>query len=241
MKAFMNQDFLLSNETARTLYHTYAEQMPIFDYHNHLSAQEIYEDKGFTNLTRAWLYGDHYKWRAMRTAGFPEELVTGPRGELSPGEREESDCRRFRAWAETIEGSIGNPLYHWTHLELQRYFDVTTPLSAETHEEIWNTCNAKLSSPDFSVRNLLKKQNVQILCTTNDPCEDLHYHRLLREEGFSVQVLPTFRPDKAYSQRKAEVGRPAALRAGPGRAVPAQPPHHPGGPADAPAGRAHHH
>lgn len=154
----MNQDFLLSNETARTLYHTYAEQMPIFDYHNHLSAQEIYEDKGFTNLTRAWLYGDHYKWRAMRTAGFPEELVTGPRGELSPGEREESDCRRFRAWAETIEGSIGNPLYHWTHLELQRYFDVTTPLSAETHEEIWNTCNAKLSSPDFSVRNLLKSR-----------------------------------------------------------------------------------
>ena len=198
MKAFMNQDFLLSNETARTLYHTYAEQMPIFDYHNHLSAQEIYEDKGFTNLTQAWLYGDHYKWRAMRTAGFPEELVTGPRGELSPGEREESDYRRFRAWAETIEGSIGNPLYHWTHLELQRYFDVTTPLSAETHEEIWNTCNAKLSSPDFSVRNLLKKQNVQILCTTNDPCEDLHYHRLLREENFSVQVLPTFRPDKAY-------------------------------------------
>ena len=110
MKAFMNQDFLLSNETARTHYHTYAEQMPIFDYHNHLSAQEIYEDKGFTNLTQAWLYGDHYKWRAMRTAGFPEELITGPRGELSPEEREESDCRRFRAWAETIE--CPNTVHH---------------------------------------------------------------------------------------------------------------------------------
>lgn len=134
----MNQDFLLSNETARTLYHTYAEQMPIFDYHNHLSAQEIYEDKGFTNLTQAWLYGDHYKWRAMRTAGFPEELVTGPRGELSPGEREESDYRRFRAWAETIEGSIGNPY---------------------TTGPTWS-CSGTLTSPPLFLLKLTKKSGI---------------------------------------------------------------------------------
>ena len=198
MKTFMNQDFLLTNETARTLYHSYAEQMPVFDYHNHLSAREIYDDIRFSNITRAWLYGDHYKWRAMRTAGFPEELITGPCGELSPSESEEQDYRRFCAWAETIEGAIGNPLYHWTHLELQRYFDITLPLSPGTCKEIWDSCNSRLSSPDFSVRNLLKKQNVKSLCTTNDPCEDLHYHRLLKKEGFSVEVLPTFRPDKAY-------------------------------------------
>lgn len=207
MKTFMNQDFLLTNETARTLYHSYAEQMPVFDYHNHLSAREIYDDIRFSNITRAWLYGDHYKWRAMRTAGFPEELITGPCGELSPSESEEQDYRRFCAWAETIEGAIGNPLYHWTHLELQRYFDITLPLFPGTCKEIWDSCNSRLSSPDFSVRNLLKKQNVKILCTTNDPCEDLHYHRLLKKEGFSVEVLPTFRPDKAYLIGKEDYPR----------------------------------
>ena len=207
MKTFMNQDFLLTNETARTLYHSYAEQMPVFDYHNHLSAREIYDDIRFSNITRAWLYGDHYKWRAMRTAGFPEELITGPCGELSPSESEEQDYRRFCAWAETIEGAIGNPLYHWTHLELQRYFDITLPLSPGTCKEIWDSCNSRLSSPDFSVRNLLKKHNVKSLCTTNDPCEDLHYHRLLKKEGFSVEVLPTFRPDKAYLIGKEDYPR----------------------------------
>ena len=211
MKEFMNEDFLLTTETARRLYHDYAETMPIFDFHNHLSAQEIYEDINFSNITQAWLYGDHYKWRAMRTYGFPEELVTGPKGDSctpeTPGANQPGcnhadagsmDYRRFSAWAETIENSIGNPLYHWTHLELQRYFGITEPLSSKTCHKLWEACNEKLSRPEFSVRNLLKMQNVKALCTTNDPCEDLEYHRKLREEGFSVRVLPTFRPDKAY-------------------------------------------
>lgn len=211
MKEFMNEDFLLTTETARRLYHDYAETMPIFDFHNHLSAQEIYEDINFSNITQAWLYGDHYKWRAMRTYGFPEELVTGPKGDSrtpeTPGANHPGcnhadagsmDYRRFSAWAETIENSIGNPLYHWTHLELQRYFGITEPLSSKTCDKLWDACNEKLSQPEFSVRNLLKMQNVKALCTTNDPCEDLEYHRKLREEGFSVRVLPTFRPDKAY-------------------------------------------
>lgn len=145
MKEFMNEDFLLTTETARRLYHDYAETMPIFDFHNHLSAQEIYEDINFSNITQAWLYGDHYKWRAMRTYGFPEELVTGPKGDSrtpeTPGANQPGcnhadagsmDYRRFSAWAETIENSIGNPLYHWTHLELQRYFGITEPLSSKT-------------------------------------------------------------------------------------------------------------
>ena len=201
MKEFMNEDFLLTTETARRLYHDYAETMPIFEFHNHLSAQEIYEDINFSNITQAWLYGDHYKWRAMRTYGFPEELVTGPKGDSrtpeTPGANQPGcyhadagsmDYRRFSAWAETIENSIGNPLYHWTHLELQRYFGITEPLSSKTCDKLWEACNEKLSRPEFSVRNLLKMQNVKALCTTNDPCEDLEYHRKLREEGFSVRA-----------------------------------------------------
>lgn len=162
MKEFMNEDFLLTTETARRLYHDYAETMPIFDFHNHLSAQEIYEDINFSNITQAWLYGDHYKWRAMRTYGFPEELVTGPKGDSrtpeTPGANHPGcnhadagsmDYRRFSAWAETIENSIGNPLYHWTHLELQRYFSITEPLSSKTCDKLWEACNEKLSGRNF--------------------------------------------------------------------------------------------
>lgn len=188
MKSFMDDNFLLNTETAKTLYHNYAKNMPIFDFHNHLSAQEIYENTQYDNITQAWLGGDHYKWRAMRTYGFPESMITG---------KESTDYDKFKAWAETIENAIGNPLYHWTHLELQRYFGVTKPLSTASCEEIWNTCNEKLKSEQFTVRNLLKMQNVKALCTTNDPIEDLEYHKKLQEEGFEIKVLPTFRPDKA--------------------------------------------
>lgn len=192
MKPFMAEDFLLSTETARTLFHEYGKNMPIIDFHNHLSTKEIYENKCYDNIADVWLGGDHYKWRAMRTYGFSEELITG---KCEPYER-------FLAWAETIQNSFGNPLYHWTHLELQRYFGITTPLNKETAKEIWDTCNAKLHTPEYSIRNLLKMQGVEVLCTTDDPVDSLEYHKRLKEEGFEIKVLPTFRPDKAIAIEK---------------------------------------
>ena len=189
MKAFMDKDFLLDTDTARELFHETACQLPVIDFHNHLNPREIYENKCYQNLTEAWLQSDHYKWRAMRANGIPEELITG---NADPYEK-------FLAWADTVQNCIGNPLYHWTHMELQRYFNITTPLSPDTAEEIWNQCNALLHTPQYSVQNLLGMQNAEILCTTDDPADDLNWHEKLAEHqkeiGFSV--LPTFRPGKA--------------------------------------------
>lgn len=192
MKPFMSEDFLLSNETAKVLFQDYGKKRPIIDFHNHLSAKEIYEDTCYETLTDVWLGGDHYKWRAMRAFGISEEMITG---KCDPYER-------FLAWADTIQNAIGNPLYHWTHLELQRYFGVTTPLNKETAKEIWDICNAKLQTKKYSIRNLLKMQKVKVLCTTDDPIDSLEYHKKLREENFEIQVIPTFRPDKAVAIEK---------------------------------------
>ena len=152
MKPFMDADFLLQTDTAKTLYHEAAEKMPIFDYHNHLNPQEILEDRQMENLTRVWLGGDHYKWRAMRAMGFSEDLITG----------NADDYDKYLAFAETIENAIGNPLYHWTHLELQRYFGITTPLSRATAKEIWDEANAKLQTKEFTVRNLIRTSMCRI-------------------------------------------------------------------------------
>jgi len=190
MKKFLDQDFLLHNKTAKTLYHDYAAKMPIIDFHNHLSAKEIYEDQNFANLTDVWLGGDHYKWRAMRTLGVNENTVTG----------DASAEAKFAAWAESIPSLIGNPLFHWTHLELQRYFGIDTILNAATADEIYTKCNEILQKPEFSVRGLLEMQKVQVMCTTDDPVDDLKYHKLIAaDESISMQVLPSFRPDKAVN------------------------------------------
>ena len=188
---FMDEDFLLLNPTAKELFAAVKDE-PIIDFHNHLNPREIYEDKCFDNMTEVWLGGDHYKWRAMRANGISEELITGDGAPFD----------KFVAWADTVQNLIGNPLYHWTHLELQRYFDITTPLSPETAKEIWEKCNAKLHTPEFSVRNLLRMQNVSVLCTTDDPADDLEWHRKLREDGFEIKVLPSFRPEKAVGIEK---------------------------------------
>ncbi len=188
---FMDEDFLLQNPTAKELFAAVKDE-PIIDFHNHLNPQEIYEDKCFDNMTEVWLGGDHYKWRAMRANGVSEELITGDGAPFD----------KFVAWADTVQNLIGNPLYHWTHLELQRYFGITTPLNPETAEDIWNACNEKLHTPEFSVRNLLRMQNVSVLCTTDDPADDLQWHRKLREDGFEIKVLPSFRPEKAIGIEK---------------------------------------
>ncbi|MDF7816294.1 glucuronate isomerase [Runella sp. MFBS21] len=186
-KTFLDEDFLLQTEAARTLYHEFAKQMPIIDYHNHLPPDQIVADKTFENLTQIWLYGDHYKWRAMRTNGINEQYCTG----------DASDYEKFEKWAETVPYTLRNPLYHWTHLELQRYFDVQDILSPKTARKIYDECSEKLRTPDFSVRNLLRKMNVEVVCTTDDPLDSLEYHQQLKAEGsFEIQMRPAFRPDK---------------------------------------------
>ena len=192
MKKFMDDEFLLDSETAKTLFHESAEGAPVIDFHNHLNPKEIYEDRCFENLAEVWLGGDHYKWRAMRANGISERLITG---DAEPYEK-------FLAWADTVQNSIGNPLYHWTHLELQRYFGIEEPLSPATAEMIWETCNRKLTTKAFSVRNLLRMQRVKVLCTTDDPADSLEWHRKLKEENLDFQVLPTFRPEKALGIEK---------------------------------------
>ena len=192
MKNFMDSDFLLQTDTAKMLYHDAAETMPIFDYHNHLNQKAILEDSQMDNLTQVWLGGDHYKWRAMRAMGVPEELITG----------NGADYDKFLAWARTIENSIGNPLYHWTHLELQRYFGITAPLSEATAKQIWDSANEQMRSKEFSVRNLILRQNVKYMCTTEDPADDLEAHKALKNENFGCTVLPTFRPEKAMAIEK---------------------------------------
>lgn len=187
MKAFLNADFILQTATAQKLYHDFAADMPIIDYHNHLVPQQIAEDKQFDNITQIWLAGDHYKWRAMRAHGVDEKYITG----------NASDEEKFMKWAETVPYTMRNPLYHWTHLELQRYFGVTELLNAESGKRIYDHCSTLLRSKEYSVKNILLKMNVKALCTTDDPIDDLAYHKQIAASGFSVKVLPTFRPDKA--------------------------------------------
>lgn len=189
MKQFLDENFLLKNRTAEILYHEYAKGMPIIDYHCHLPQQQIAEDKNFENLTQIWLYGDHYKWRAMRANGIDEKYCTG----------NASDYEKFLAWAKTVPYTLRNPLYHWTHLELQRYFDVHEILNEHSAKKIYEECSAKLKTPEYSVRSLLKKMNVKTICTTDDPVDSLEYHLQLQEEGFEIPILPAFRPDNAMN------------------------------------------
>ena len=195
MKKFMDEDFLLTTDVAKKLYHNYAENMPIIDYHCHINPQEIWEDRKFDNITQVWLGGDHYKWRQMRSNGIDEKYITG----------DASDREKFQKWAETLEKLIGNPLYHWSHLELKRYFGYEGYLSGETAEEVWNLCNEKLSQDDMTVRNIIRKSGVELICTTDDPVDSLEYHKkLAADESFDVRVLPAWRPDKAMNLEKPE-------------------------------------
>ncbi len=189
MKQFLDENFLLSNATAQRFYHEYAKDMPIIDYHNHLPPNEVAEDKMFENITKVWLYGDHYKWRAMRANGVEEAYITG----------DKTDWEKFRAWSATVPYTLRNPLYHWTHLELQRYFDVHDILNADTAKKVYEETSAKLQTKEFSVRGLLEKMKVKLICTTDDPVDDLQYHQQIQNEGWSVKVLPAFRPDKAMN------------------------------------------
>lgn len=191
MSRFMTEDFLLDTEFARRLYHDYAKDQPIFDYHCHLPPQQIAENYRFTNLYDIWLKGDHYKWRAMRANGVPESFCTG----------DASDREKFNAWARTVPHTIGNPLYHWTHLELRRPFGITdTLLSEKTADSIWERCNALLAQDDFTARGIMQQMNVKMVGTTDDPLDDLQHHRALAQDGsFSVKVLPSWRPDKAFN------------------------------------------
>ncbi|MCM3654453.1 glucuronate isomerase [Metabacillus litoralis] len=187
MEKFMNENFLLKSETAISLFHDYAKEMPIIDYHCHLSPKEIYENKIFKNITEAWLYGDHYKWRAMRANGISEEYITG----------NASDYEKFLAWAKTVPMTIGNPLYNWTHLELQRFFGIYEILNEQSAPEIWETANALITGEGFGARDLIVKSNVKVVCTTDDPVDSLEYHQLLKEDqDYPVSVVPGFRPDK---------------------------------------------
>ena len=189
MKQFLDENFLLSNATAQRLYQQYAKDMPIIDYHNHLPPDEVAEDKNFETITKAWLNADHYKWRAMRANGVPEDYITG----------DKTDWEKFRAWAATVPYTLRNPLYHWTHLELQRYFDVHDILNAESAKKVYEETSAKLQTKEFSARSLLEKMNVKLICTTDDPVDNLEYHQKIRNDNWSTKVLPTFRPDKAIN------------------------------------------
>ena len=198
MKQFLNENFLLQTETAQTLFHDYAKKMPIFDFHNHLSAQEMFENKSLGNLANAWLDHDHYKWRAMRSNGVDENLITGhlnPDGSLKQNLSTDYDYKRYLAFVDTLQNSIGNPLYHWSHLELQRYFGISEPLTSKNAKEVWDKCNELLVKKDFFPRGLLEMQNVKVLCTTDDPLDDLEYHKKLAQDWKNVKVLPSFRPD----------------------------------------------
>lgn len=190
MKKFMDENFLLSNETAVKLYHDYAKDMPIYDYHCHLNPKEIWENKKYKNITEVWLAGDHYKWRAMRANGVDEKYITG----------DADDYDKFLAWAKTMPYCIGNPLYHWTHLELQRFFGITELLNEQNAKAIWDKANSMLQGENFGARDLIKKSNVKMICTTDDPVDSLEYHKLIKQEGkMETKVLPALRPDKAVN------------------------------------------
>jgi len=197
--AFIHEDFMLTGPTARELYHAHAERQPIIDYHCHLSPQEVAEDIHFKSITELWLGGDHYKWRAMRANGIPEEYVTG---------RSHSAWEVFEKWAETVPYAMRNPLYHWTHLELKRVFGIDKILSPATAREIFEECNAKLATPEFSGQSLIRRFGVEVVCTTDDPADDLRYHKQIAAHPFGTKVLPTWRPDKAIA-----IEDPAAYKA----------------------------
>jgi glucuronate isomerase len=188
MKKFLDENFLLQTPTAQRLYHEYATGLPIIDYHCHLPPDQISQDLNFTNLSHAWLNGDHYKWRAMRTNGIDEGYITGGK----------SDFEKFEQWAATVPYTLRNPLYHWTHLELQRYFNIHDILSPKTAKAIYDECTAKLQTPEFSVQGLIKKMNVETICTTDDPLDNLEYHQQMAQNKI-VKLLPSFRPDKAMN------------------------------------------
>ena len=210
MKQFMDREFLLTNDTAKHLYHELAASLPIIDYHCHLDPREIYEDRHFDNVTQLWLGGDHYKWRLMRSFGVDERSITG----------EATDREKFQAWAEALSLAAGNPLYHWSHLELKNYFGFDGHLTPENAEQVWQLCGEKLSQPDFSARNLILRSKVEAICTTDDPADSLEWHQKLRQTDFPVKVLPSFRPDKALGIEKqdylaylARLGSPASFAA----------------------------
>ena len=195
MQAFMDKDFLLNTPTARTLYHDVAAKCPIIDYHCHISPKEIWEDLRYENITQVWLGGDHYKWRLMRCAGVEEKYITG----------DASDYEKFCKWAEVLGKAIGNPLYHWSHLELRNFFGYQGALSAKTADEVWNLCNEKLRSAGYSVRGLIAMSNVDTICTTDDPIDTLEWHqKLAADMAFRTAVLPAWRPDKAMNLEKPE-------------------------------------
>ncbi|MFT3738712.1 MAG: glucuronate isomerase [Breznakibacter sp.] len=185
MKQFIHPDFILHSETGKRLYHDYAEKLPIIDFHCHLSPEMMANDRQFESLGKIWLEGDHYKWRAMRSNGIDEKYCTG----------NVSDFEKFEKWAETVPYTIGNPLYHWTHLELARYFHINELLSPKTAKAIYDQATALLQTPEYSTRGLLRKMKVEIVCTTDDPVDNLEFHHKLQKE-FEIKVLPTFRPDK---------------------------------------------
>ena len=191
----MDEDFLLQTEVAKKLYHDYAAKMPVLDYHCHINPREIAEDRQFENITQVWLGGDHYKWRFMRSCGVDEKYITG----------DASDKEKFMKWAECLGKAIGNPLYHWSHLELQRYFGFNGALSRKNAEEVWNLCNEKLTQPSMSARNIIKQSNVTLICTTDDPVDSLEWHKKIAEDdSFDVAVLPAWRPDKAMNLEKPD-------------------------------------
>ncbi|MEO7960784.1 MAG: glucuronate isomerase [Ginsengibacter sp.] len=195
MKKFLNKNFLLQTKTAEILYHDYVKDLPILDYHCHLPPQQIAENINFENITQAWLYGDHYKWRAMRTNGVNEGYCTGSK----------SDYEKFEKWAETVPYTLRNPLYHWTHLELRRYFDIDRRLDLRSAKKIYKACNKKLQSKKYSVRQLLRQMNVEVVCTTDDPVDSLEHHKKLKDDGFKIKVFPAFRPDNAMKVDVVEV------------------------------------
>ena len=189
MKDFLDQNFLLQNKTAERLYHEFAKDMPIIDYHCHLDPEQMAANVNFKNLTEIWLKGDHYKWRAMRANGVNEAFITG----------DKSDWEKFEQWAVTVPYTLRNPLYHWTHLELQRYFDVHELLSPKSAKAIYDHCTEKLKTPEYSVQNLISKMNVDVICTTDDPLDTLEHHQLINKSKWNVKVFPAFRPDKAMN------------------------------------------
>ena len=192
--SFINEDFMLSNEAARQLYHEGAEKMPIIDYHCHLIPQMIAENHQFADITELWLGGDHYKWRAMRGNGVDEEYITGGK----------SSWEKFSKWAETVPYTMRNPLYHWTHLELKRVFGIDSLLSPATARDIFEECNAKLATEEFRGQALIRRFNVEVVCTTDDPADDLRYHKAIAEKPFGVKVIPAWRPDKAMAIENPE-------------------------------------
>ena len=195
MKQFMDKDFLLNSNTASKLFHEYAENAPIIDYHCHISPKEIAENRHFNNITEVWLGGDHYKWRFMRSCGIEEKYITG----------NASDEEKFFKWAECLGKAIGNPLYHWSHLELQRYFDFNKPLSSKTAGEAWEVCNKVLNRLDMGAKDIIMRSQVKLICTTDDPVDSLCYHdEIKKDKDFTVQVLPAWRPDRAMNIEKPD-------------------------------------